>query len=133
MKSPIGSRYSHVVAGSVDLCAVRDPVTRHMYEIQILEFGQIPRQLFTKPHPARFSGLLPNPLPAMLLDAQAGSEEEEDGNESSSKWSQSSLYSLKMAIEFFHKKSVTGVAFISQSGDVQAVSVSLDGFLKVYK
>lgn len=124
------------VAGSVDLCAVRDPVTRHMYEIQILEFGQIPRQLFTKPHPARFAGLIPTPLPVTSLDVKAvGSKEEEDGVESRSRsWSQRHLFDLQPNNVFQgHKKSVTGVAFISQSGDTQAVSVSLDGLLKVYK
>jgi hypothetical protein len=33
-----------------------------MYEIQILEFGQIPRQLFIRSHPPRFGGLIPPAL-----------------------------------------------------------------------
>ncbi|XP_046634671.1 protein FAN-like [Daphnia pulicaria] len=122
--------------GSVDLCAVIDPVTRLMYEIQILEFGQIPRQLFTKPHPARYAGLIPTPLSLMTSsDVQTGSQEEEDGAESRTRsWSQGRLCDLQIHTVFQgHKKSVTGLAFYSQSGDVQAVSVSLDGFLKAYK
>jgi factor associated with neutral sphingomyelinase activation len=125
-----------VMTGSVDLCAVIDPVTRLMYEIQILEFGQIPRQLFTKPHPARYAGLIPTPLSLMTSsDVQTGSQEEEDGAESRTRsWSQSRLCDLQIHTVFQgHKKSVTGLAFYSQSGDVQAVSVSLDGFLKAYK
>lgn len=39
--------------GSVDLDAIKDPVTRSAYESQIANFGQIPAQLFTAPHPAR--------------------------------------------------------------------------------
>jgi factor associated with neutral sphingomyelinase activation len=124
-----------IITGSVDLCAVIDPVTRLMYEIQILEFGQIPRQLFTKPHPARFAGLIPTPLSLMTSPEQNGSQEEEDGAESRTRsWSQSRLSDLQIHTVFHgHKKSVTGLAFNSQSGDVQAVSVSLDGFLKAYR
>lgn len=124
-----------MVTGSVDLCAVRDPVTRHMYEIQILEFGQIPRQLFTKPHPARFAGLIPPPFPIRSLDVKTGSREEEDGVENRFRsWSQSRLFDLQLENVFQgHKKPVTGVAIVSQNGDMQAASVSLDGFLKVYK
>jgi factor associated with neutral sphingomyelinase activation len=123
-----------VILGSVDLCAVIDPVTRLMYEIQILEFGQIPRQLFRKPHPARFAGLIPPPL-SLMTDVQTGSQEEEDGVESRTRsWSQSRLCDLQIHTVFQgHKKSVTGLAFNSQGGDVQAVSVSLDGILKAYK
>ena len=124
-----------IITGSVDLCAVIDPVTRLMYEIQILEFGQIPRQLFTKPHPARFAGLIPTPLSLMTSAEQNGSQEEEDGADSRTRsWSQGRLSDLQIHTVFHgHKKSVTGLAFNSQSGDVQAVSVSLDGFLKAYK
>lgn len=123
------------MAGSVDLCAVIDPVTRLMYEIQILEFGQIPRQLFTKPHPARYAGLIPTSLSLTSPHLQSGSREEEDGVESRNRsWSQSRLRDLQIHTVFHgHKKSVTGLAFYSQSDDVQAVSVSLDGFIKVYK
>lgn len=36
--------------GSVDLDAVTELTQRHMLEVQISEFGQIPKQLFDKPH-----------------------------------------------------------------------------------
>lgn len=39
--------------GSVDLDAIKDPVTRSAYESQIANFGQVPAQLFTAPHPSR--------------------------------------------------------------------------------
>lgn len=114
---------------------MRDPVTRHMYEIQILEFGQIPRQLFTKPHPARFAGIVPPPLPSITFDVPSVAEEEEDGVESHTKcWSQAQLLDLQVDTAFqAHKKSVTGVAVVSHGSDLQGVSVSLDGFLKVYR
>ena len=102
------------LTGSVDLCSIRDPVVRHTYEIQILEFGQIPRQLWTKAHPARFKAHIQSSLtPKTGL------------------WSQEELSNLQLDAVFQgHKKSITDVTF---PDDSTAVSVSLDGFLKVYK
>lgn len=39
--------------GEIDLEKVKDPVERRALEIQIMEFGQTPRQLFKIPHPPR--------------------------------------------------------------------------------
>ena len=39
--------------GSVDLDKIQDLEERHALEIQIGEFGQVPKQLFTSPHPQR--------------------------------------------------------------------------------
>ncbi|XP_071448307.1 protein FAN-like [Hetaerina americana] len=39
--------------GAVDLDSVKDPNQRHALEVQIMEFGQIPKQVFTLPHPSR--------------------------------------------------------------------------------
>lgn len=39
--------------GSVDLDEVNDLRARHALEVQISEFGQIPKQLFDKPHVPR--------------------------------------------------------------------------------
>ena len=39
--------------GAVDLDSIEDMNERRCYEAQILEFGQTPKQLFTKPHPRR--------------------------------------------------------------------------------
>jgi factor associated with neutral sphingomyelinase activation len=39
--------------GAVDLDSIDDPVQKLSYEVQIREFGQCPKQLFTTPHPAR--------------------------------------------------------------------------------
>lgn len=118
------------------MAAIRDPVTRHMYEIQILEFGQIPRKLFSKQHPERFAGLIPTPLPpSSSLSILTLSEEEKDGVEDRSELkSQGRLFDLQLDNVFQgHKKSVTGVTLMTINGDAHAVSVSLDGFLKVYK
>ena len=46
--------------GCVDLESVDDPIMRESVEAQIANFGQIPMQLFTKPHPPRsYSPSLP--------------------------------------------------------------------------
>lgn len=39
--------------GAVDLDHINDLTKRHALEVQISEFGQIPKQLFTKPHVPR--------------------------------------------------------------------------------
>lgn len=41
--------------GSVDLDQVNDLAARHALEVQISEFGQIPKQLFDRPHVPRTS------------------------------------------------------------------------------
>lgn len=124
--------FASVVKGSVDLAAIRDPVQRHMYEIQILEFGQIPRQLFPAghPHPPRFAGLVPPT--AMQLPVLLPASDESRRNRSWS-WSAQELQldqAAALVFEGVHKKPVTDLAVIS---DDQLLSVSLDGLLKVHR
>jgi hypothetical protein len=46
--------YYHLTyEGAVDLEKIEDPEMRRAAEAQIRNFGQTPRQLFTKPHPQR--------------------------------------------------------------------------------
>lgn len=47
--------------GAVDLDTIRDINDRHGLEVQIMEFGQIPKQIFTLPHPKRLA-----PAPNLL-------------------------------------------------------------------
>lgn len=47
--------------GAVDLDTIQDINDRHGLEVQIMEFGQIPKQVFTLPHPKRLT-LAPNLL-----------------------------------------------------------------------
>lgn len=37
------------------LCRIEDPNERARIEIQIMEFGQTPKQLWNTPHPPRFT------------------------------------------------------------------------------
>lgn len=39
--------------GNVDLNSITDLNERHAVEVQIMEFGQIPKQVFKVPHPQR--------------------------------------------------------------------------------
>lgn len=43
--------------GAVDLDTIRDINDRHGLEVQIMEFGQIPKQVFTLPHPKRLTSV----------------------------------------------------------------------------
>lgn len=47
----------------MDLDSITDLNHRHALEVQIMEFGQIPKQVFNVPHPKRKSALqiLPEP------------------------------------------------------------------------
>jgi factor associated with neutral sphingomyelinase activation len=48
--------------GAVDLELVYDMNDRHALEVQIMEFGQIPKQLFTKPHVRKIGYVVEKPL-----------------------------------------------------------------------
>lgn len=39
--------------GAINLDSIREINERHALEVQIMEFGQIPKQVFTVPHPRR--------------------------------------------------------------------------------
>lgn len=57
--------YLHIVfyhlcyEGAVDLDTVTDLAARHALEVQISEFGQIPKQLFDGPHAPKILSIPP--------------------------------------------------------------------------
>ncbi|XP_033626549.1 protein FAN-like [Asterias rubens] len=61
--------------GAVDLDSIKDLNERASVKVQIMEFGQTPKQLLTKPHPSRFASALPvarhsnNSSPVPVLSA----------------------------------------------------------------
>lgn len=59
---------------------IRDLEERYALEVQIGEFGQVPKQLFSTPHPAR---VVPSDLSPRGQSVDSVSEEEEKENESS--------------------------------------------------
>jgi factor associated with neutral sphingomyelinase activation len=56
--------------GAVDLDTIRDINDRHGLEVQIMEFGQIPKQVFTLPHPKRLTPALNLLCSETLLTSQ---------------------------------------------------------------
>ncbi|CAK1602846.1 unnamed protein product [Parnassius mnemosyne] len=95
--------------GSVDLERVYDMNDRHALEVQIMEFGQVPKQLFTKPHVRKVTPQIPKLL------SQGGSEFRP--------------VQIKCIDTIrLHKEAVTCV--LRQGSKI--ISVGKDGTLKVY-
>lgn len=96
--------------GSVDLDKINDLRARHALEVQISEFGQIPKQLFDKPHvPRTRSPSLNADISAAECDTKINQLEQSDQVQS-------------------HKNIVTCV--IVDGG--QIISTGKDGLLKCY-
>lgn len=63
--------------GSIDLGSITDPAQRHALEVQIMEFGQIPKQVFKHPHPKR---IIHNPIQHLLVDRSISETSDDLGN-----------------------------------------------------
>ncbi|XP_059049861.1 protein FAN-like [Achroia grisella] len=95
--------------GAVDLERVYDMNDRHALEVQIMEFGQVPKQLFTKPHVRKISHRVPPPLCCVEKDAVSYEMECVD-------------------VIRLHKEAVT----CAVRHGTRVISVGKDGALKVY-
>lgn len=94
--------------GSVNLDLVQDWNQRHALEVQIMEFGQIPKQIFNSPHPAR-----------TLLSTSS----------LLSHWSDDTvLEPLHFCLS--HKEAITSVSICHES--VSVASVGRDTLLKIH-
>ncbi|XP_013133994.1 PREDICTED: protein FAN-like [Papilio polytes] len=93
--------------GSVDLECVYDMNDRHALEVQIMEFGQVPKQLFTKPHVRKVTQSIQIPLSHVDETPQRIE----------------CIETIKL-----HKEAVTSVARVGN----KIISVGKDGALKVY-
>ncbi|CAH1391564.1 unnamed protein product [Nezara viridula] len=98
--------------GSVDLENIKDWNERHSKEVQIMEFGQVPRQIFTHPHPAKVIHSIPQSLTGPHV-----------------KWK--NIDSIEVREELpCHKEGITSVCL---SNDARLVaSVGRDGILKIH-
>ncbi|XP_071957305.1 protein FAN-like [Antedon mediterranea] len=141
--------------GAVDIEKVKDPNERAAIEAQIMEFGQTPKQLFTKPHPTRFPATGSDEMNSddgKLADGTEYEEEDEeyvdddviesevvdqDGSKYSDEeesletnnWSQLASLTLYQRHKL-HRDMVTSLCL---SGDNKLVySVSQAGVFKVY-
>lgn len=129
--------------GAIDLDSIENENERKCYEAQILEFGQTPKQLFTKPHPKRQdkTAVLPTPTQHVKIDDETYPESipiaELDSNldglavvevtGNSLQWVANTI--LKSSAKL-HKGPVDGIA-ISENEDF-ILSVSQDTQLKMY-
>lgn len=93
--------------GSIDLEFIYDMNDRHALEVQIMEFGQVPKQIFTKPHVRKIISKVLRPL----------------SNKSSQEYSMECVNTIKL-----HKEAVTAVL---RRGN-RVISVCKGGTLKVY-
>ncbi|XP_028128132.1 protein FAN [Diabrotica virgifera virgifera] len=106
--------------GAIDLDAISDLNERHALEVQIMEFGQIPKQVFRVPHPQRKTGLTLMTEPLQLKPIELSFEDT---------WKQASELELITSFNS-HKNSVSHL-FINEDGE-RITSVGHDSKLKVF-
>lgn len=109
--------------GAVDLDSIKDLNRRHALEVQIMEFGQIPKQIFTVPHPQRIL------KPVLYREPSTESIEEKSDDDKKNIWSQ--LKNLELQTTFSSHKDVISSLLISV-GDKNIISVGHDSLLKVF-
>ncbi|XP_025829509.1 protein FAN isoform X2 [Agrilus planipennis] len=108
--------------GSVDLEAILDLNQRHALEVQIMEFGQIPKQIFKVPHPERKNSpqLLKHPSSVGINSKKSEYVE---------LWN--NLKSLELKSSFkTHRDAVRCVVFNEDSDKV--ISVGSDAKMKMF-
>lgn len=110
--------------GAVDLEAVSDWNHRHALEIQIMEFGQIPKQVFFRPHPQRKTPVVDRMLSLNTTECV----------ESICEPTTIAAEVIKDMVEVkrisSYRDEVTAVALTSDNR--QCVSVSKDSILKIH-
>ncbi|XP_076657256.1 protein FAN isoform X1 [Halictus rubicundus] len=111
--------------GAIDLDTIRDANDRHGIEVQIMEFGQIPKQIFTLPHPKRSVPLMEKLYSeTALLSLKSGSENESIDEKT---------FELRELMTFqSHKESVSSILVMNTEKMDEIVSVGQDGTLKFF-
>ncbi|VEN59952.1 unnamed protein product, partial [Callosobruchus maculatus] len=107
--------------GAIDLDSISDLNQRHALEVQIMEFGQIPKQVFNVPHPQR-KIVGPNNLVEPY-------QVEENETESQDMWKR--LDNFKMHTSFNTHKGTVSHLFLSDDAE-RITSVGHDSKLKVF-
>ncbi|XP_063224918.1 protein FAN-like isoform X2 [Bacillus rossius redtenbacheri] len=114
--------------GAVDLDSIKDLNQRHALEVQIMEFGQIPKQVFTLPHPQRLTGVPPCPSASAGRAAESDEIDHTCGGRVLS-WRRTETLAVSSSHQA-HREAVTGCAV---AGNLQfVVSVGRDSVLKTY-
>ncbi|XP_065203348.1 protein FAN-like [Planococcus citri] len=109
--------------GAVDLNSVKDWNQRHALEIQIMEFGQIPKQVFKKPHPARTCSLV-----ALEKVAPTSNDDTIKKYEFNYQWNSKEFQSNYCSTT--HRSPVSSVAISKDSSTV--FSVGKDALFKMH-
>lgn len=110
--------------GNVNLDAINDLNERHALEVQIMEFGQIPKQVFKVPHPQRKIKREILPTPEQITNNGNG----DDKSVESSKYLTISSVELQASFSS-HKDTVSCVHIMDQ---FNILSVGHDSKLKVF-
>jgi factor associated with neutral sphingomyelinase activation len=124
--------------GSVDIEKIEDEMQRVALEMQIMEFGQTPKQLFIKAHPAKYSYEIPKPVAkiedeeekeaAALLEAAKKPKVAISAKEGA--WLKELSKKKAVKSPSLHKKKITFVQTIE--GDTLFVTGSKDGTAKIF-
>ncbi|XP_052815113.1 LOW QUALITY PROTEIN: protein FAN-like [Mya arenaria] len=136
--------YYMTYEGAVDLDSITDPNERACIEIQIMEFGQVPKQLFTTPHPVRHGARIEHPISGSHSVAAANGTvkdqsclvEKDCDKENMSETNKVlprkvDFSSLNEVLRFsLHKQAITDVKLCLKRK--MAFSVSQDGLFKMY-
>lgn len=111
--------------GAVDLDSVRELSERHALEVQISEFGQIPKQLFKIPHAPKIMS-----IPPMVKKRNSRISRGNDGTvEVGGGDDDGTIKHLKFSGEYLaHKDTITSTLI---DGNV-LISTGKDGILKCY-
>lgn len=113
--------------GAIDLENINDLAKRHALEVQISEFGQIPKQLFTQPHVQK---IIPKPMQMRKLssvDTESLAEDETDTN--SEHLTENTYQSLTYLAGYQTHKNL--ICFVLTDGKM-VISTGKDGLLKCY-
>lgn len=124
--------------GEIDLKSIEDPDQKVAILTQILEFGQTPKQLFTKPHPKRiftksrsFSRSSSQNLSTIESPVSPSEDSFEDLTEESKTlaWSNITKFQIESRHKI-HKEAITGIAVSSNGSSV--FTTSQDSTLKMF-
>ncbi|XP_071176660.1 protein FAN-like [Mytilus edulis] len=135
--------YYMTYEGAVDLDSISDPNERARMEIQIMEFGQTPKQLFKTQHPQKFQHPSPQgTLQFMQETKETNSPTPENSDDmlsidtdedhsTATVFDVQELNNLELFHQYtLHKDSVTDLCLARDGRNI--FSVSQDSFLKMY-
>ncbi|XP_035736480.1 protein FAN-like isoform X1 [Vespa mandarinia] len=111
--------------GAVDLDTIRDINDRHGLEVQIMEFGQIPKQVFTLPHPKRLIPIIDTLQTATLTVLHMT-----DMNDKS--LISDSIHLSEFLTFQSHKEGVCCITVTNKGIYDEILSVGHDGMFKLY-